>query len=87
VPIQEQQCSQNLGPARAVPYRGLYKCGKVHVGATLPGVGIKIFREIAEHLGRDLAMRTSMNKNKFVVLRAFSQGKGISTFVLVKPTD
>ena len=59
----------------------------VHVGATLPGVDIKIFREVAEHFGRDLAMRTSMNKNKLVVLRAFPPGKGISTFVLVEPTD
>jgi len=71
--------------SRSLP--GLCKCSKVHVGATLPGVEIKIFREIAEHLGRDLAMPTSMSKNKFVVLRAFPQGKGISTFVLVEPTD
>ena len=59
----------------------------VHVGATLPGVDIKIFREVAEHFGRDLVIRTSMNKNKCVVLRAFPQGKGISNFVLVEPTD
>ena len=46
-----------------------------------------MFRELAEHLARDLIMRTSMNKNKFVVLRAFPQGKGISNFALVEPTD
>ena len=46
-----------------------------------------MLREVAEHVGRDLTMRTSMKKNKFVVLRAFPQGKGISNFVLVEPTD
>jgi hypothetical protein len=46
-----------------------------------------MFRNIAEHFGRDLVMRTSMNKNKYVVLRAFPHGKGISNLVLVEPTD
>jgi len=85
--VQEQPCSQDLSPARASAYRALCKCAKVHVGTTPPGVGIKMFREVAEHFGRDLVMRTNLNKNKFMVLLAFLQGKGTSNFVLVEPTD
>lgn len=80
-----------------VHYRAMCKCGREHVGASLPGVEIKVDRTVAAQLGRDLItavaeelgkdlMGTSDQK-KFVLLLAYPQATGISDFVIVQQTD
>lgn len=70
-----------------INYRAQCECGKEHFGFTLPAVEIKIYREVAAQLGKDLQARANASKNEFVVLVSYPQGQGISNFVIVDPPD
>jgi hypothetical protein len=70
-----------------IHFSALCKCGKEHVGSTLPAVEIKIHHTVAAQLGLDLVSRTSASRTKFVVLRAYPQGGGVANFVMVEPTE
>ena len=70
-----------------IHYRAQCECGKEHFGSTLPAVEIKIYREVAAQLGKDLIACANASKNEFVVLVSYPQGQGISNFVIVDPPE